>query len=114
MFRKSDAYFVSDKVLLQTKKLPLAFLHTNKGGERRSEGTQTQREGKSNEKKVQIRSLVLFLPSIFVFLLSADASRQTRFFLLTIFIFRALLLLNSLVLYRISGGFSLFLNLYLF
>lgn len=69
MFRKSEAYFVSDKVLLQTKKLPPAFLHTN---QRRRERERARRHrhkgnGKSNEKKRFLFDLFLFLPSIIFF-----------------------------------------------
>jgi len=88
VFQKRDSYFVSDKVLLQSKKLRGAFLHTNP---RRREETQTQRKRKKQHTQKRFRFDLLFFSSIHIcfiyfFFLSAIASHQTLFFLLTIFI----------------------------
>ena len=118
---RRDAYFVSDKVLLQSKNYyeELSSIRI-KGGERERErgDTDTKETEKATHKKkeVQIRSLVLFFHSylfyfILFFFLSAIASHQARFFLLTIFI--SALVYSSILFFffGISGGFPLFLNL---
>lgn len=64
VFQKRDSYFVSDKVLLQSKKLRGAFLHTNP---RRREETQTQRKRKKQHtKKKRFRFDLLFCSSIHI------------------------------------------------
>lgn len=91
---RRDAYFVSDKVLLQSKNYyeELSSIRI-KGGEREREReeTQTQRKRKKQHTQKRFRFDLLFFSSIHIcfiyfFFLSAIASHQTLFFLLTIFI----------------------------
>ena len=104
---RRDAYFVSDKVLLQSKKLLRgAFLHTNQRRRERERGdTDTKETEKATHKKKRgsdsISCFVLpFISVLFFFLSFGNCISSSSFFSSYHLHFLTCLLLNSLFFLR--------------